>query len=79
LCSHRQSSRKFDKKSQIGALDVLDIARNQKVNEYVDKVNLRLSEARGREAGRKRVHSNEALEALEPRKKKVSSRQRVGI
>ncbi|CAI2188912.1 8204_t:CDS:2 [Funneliformis geosporum] len=36
----------FDKKTQIGALDVIDVSRNQKVNEYVDKVNSRLSNAR---------------------------------
>lgn len=52
----------FDKKSQIGALDVIDVARNQKVDEYVDKVNSRRSNAREEvdvSSGHKRVHFDE--------------------
>ncbi|CAI2192782.1 10259_t:CDS:2, partial [Funneliformis geosporum] len=52
----------FDKKTQIGALDVIDVSRNQKVNEYVDKVNSRLSNAREEvdaSSGHKRVRFHE--------------------
>jgi hypothetical protein len=59
-------------------LDVLDVARNQKVGEYVDKINSRLLRARGEKAslssGHKRVHSHE--EPFEPRKKNHLFRKR---